>query len=383
MHKTHGGMGFKDLTAFNLAMLGKQAWKFISEPHSLVSRIFKARYFPNNNFMPASLGHNPSYVWRSILKACFIVRGGAQWRIGSGASIPIINEPWMVNGVCLDSNTPNAHLLQNFSVNSLMHPNSKTWNEELIYQVVDTTTTASILRTPLFDQVEEDKLVWKAERTGLYSVKSAYRLCVKDLVDSSHLRQTGAWSNIWRLKVPPKVKNLVWRMCRGCLPTRVRLQDKGVNCPTDCVMCEGPSEDLQHTFFYCTFAQQIWLRSGLRGDVQHACDTHNSAGAAIFSLLQVLSCVESQQFAALLWSLWKHRNLRLWQGATETTAQVINRARHLIEDWLLTFPQLRFIAVARLCIQQLQIPLIRLLVSWGSSIRICLLSLGRDLPVVE
>jgi len=26
----HGGMGFKDLTAFNLAMLGKQAWKFIS-----------------------------------------------------------------------------------------------------------------------------------------------------------------------------------------------------------------------------------------------------------------------------------------------------------------------------------------------------------------
>jgi len=181
--------------------------------------------------------------------------------------------------------------------------------------------------------MEEDKLVWKAERTGLYSVKSAYRLCVEDLVDSSHLRQTGAWSNNWRLKVPPKVKNLVWRMCRGCLPTRVRLQDKGVNCPTDCVMCEGPSEDLQHTFFDCTFAQQIWLRSGLRGDVQHACDTHNSAGAAIFSLLQVLSCAESQQFAALLWSLWKHRNLRLWQGATETTAQVINRAHHLIEDW--------------------------------------------------
>jgi hypothetical protein len=28
MHKTHGGMGFKDLTAFTPAMLGKQGWEF-------------------------------------------------------------------------------------------------------------------------------------------------------------------------------------------------------------------------------------------------------------------------------------------------------------------------------------------------------------------
>jgi len=47
MHKIHGGMSFKDLTAFNLDMLGKQGWKFQTEPNSLVSRIFKARYFPS------------------------------------------------------------------------------------------------------------------------------------------------------------------------------------------------------------------------------------------------------------------------------------------------------------------------------------------------
>jgi len=35
--KIHGGMSFKDLSAFNLAMLGKQGWKFIIEPESLVA----------------------------------------------------------------------------------------------------------------------------------------------------------------------------------------------------------------------------------------------------------------------------------------------------------------------------------------------------------
>lgn len=78
VHKTQGGMGFKDLSAFNLAMLGKQGWKFQTDPDSLVSHIFKACYFSNKSYFTANIGHNPSYVWRSILRAQFIVRGGAR-----------------------------------------------------------------------------------------------------------------------------------------------------------------------------------------------------------------------------------------------------------------------------------------------------------------
>lgn len=68
-------------------------------------------------------------------------------------------------------------------------------------------------------------------------VVRAYRLCVEELVDVCHLRQPGNWRDIWRLKFPPKVKHLICCMCRGCLPTRIRLQDKGVLCPTRCVSC--------------------------------------------------------------------------------------------------------------------------------------------------
>jgi len=109
----------------------------------------------------------------------------------------------------------------------------------------------------LLDQVVDDRLIWKAEKNGLYSVKSAYRLCMEELVDVSHLRRSGYWSGIWRLKVPPKIKNLLWRTCRGCLPTKVRLQDKGVQCPISCVSCDGLHEDLSHICFECPFTVQV------------------------------------------------------------------------------------------------------------------------------
>lgn len=51
MHKRHGGMGFKELAAFNLAMIGKQGWRFQTEPATLVSKVFKAKYFPHGNYL--------------------------------------------------------------------------------------------------------------------------------------------------------------------------------------------------------------------------------------------------------------------------------------------------------------------------------------------
>ena len=61
--KNNGGMGFRDIHAFNLAMLAKQAWRLIKHTHSLFYKVYKARYFPNSSFMEAELGTNPSYVW--------------------------------------------------------------------------------------------------------------------------------------------------------------------------------------------------------------------------------------------------------------------------------------------------------------------------------
>ena len=75
--KKRGGMGFRDISAFNLAMLAKQAWRLIYQDHSLFYRVYKARYFPNCNFLLAELGSNPSYVWWSLLEARDVIWEGS------------------------------------------------------------------------------------------------------------------------------------------------------------------------------------------------------------------------------------------------------------------------------------------------------------------
>jgi len=122
-------------------------------------------------------------------------------------------------------------------------------------------------------------------------------------------------------------------MCRGCLPTRVRLQDKGVQCMLSCVTCDAPSEDLNHVFFDFSFAVQVWHQSGLWDVIQHVLSLTTTTAGAIFHLLHELSRENSQRFTATIWSLWKHRNLKPWQEISETVVQVIDCVVRLLEDW--------------------------------------------------
>ena len=61
----------------------------ISIRDSLVYRVLKAKYFPTSDFVHASIGHNPSYTWRSLISAQSLVIEGMRWRVGNGANIKI------------------------------------------------------------------------------------------------------------------------------------------------------------------------------------------------------------------------------------------------------------------------------------------------------
>jgi len=46
-----------------------------------------------------------------------------------------------------------------------------------------------------------------------------------------------------------------------------------------------------------------------------------------------LPLVQRKLFVTIMWSLWKRRNLKLWQQQNETITQVLERAKHILDDW--------------------------------------------------
>lgn len=89
-HKTLCWMGFRRSGDFNLALLGKQGWRLVVRDDSLVTKIFKARYYPNGSFLSSKLGSNPSFNWRSIIETQPIVRQGVRRMIGLGTYTSIL-----------------------------------------------------------------------------------------------------------------------------------------------------------------------------------------------------------------------------------------------------------------------------------------------------
>jgi hypothetical protein len=136
--------------------------------------------------------------------------------------------------------------------------------------------------------------------------------------DTFHLRVNGCWNLIWVLQAPPKVKNILWRICRQCVPTRDRLREKGVDCPQICALCNCDEEDIMHLFFKCPSSQNVWSMTSFSQVVSNVVDN---------------TCVDKAVFACILWSIWKQQNNQIWNNVTNAQNFVFSRAINMLQDW--------------------------------------------------
>ncbi|KAK2413785.1 putative mitochondrial protein [Trifolium repens] len=331
--KDDGGLGFRDFQCFNMAMVAKQGWNFLSNPSSLVARVYKARYFPHSSFLVSNLGSNPSFAWRSIWKARQVLSFGCRWQIGDGNSIQVMHEPWLraSQGRCVSA--PQNHDVYNLMVHDLLLPNSKQWDVGKINSLFPLEVAQNILDVPLVELVREDRLIWSEENNGVYSVRSGYRKLMKKK-NSRHGQQGGeGWRNIWRLHAPPKAKHLLWRICRDCLPTRTRLRNRYVQCPEECPLCLTHVEDDWHLFFNCEAVKEAWIVMGLSQVIQSRMHVFTNARELIFDICKKETESNASKAAVLVWIIWQIRNNKVWNDGNISAAQAGMQAAAYWQQW--------------------------------------------------
>lgn len=160
--KDNGGLGFRDLMAFNRALLAKQAWRLIHCPLSLWSQLCKGLYFHSQNFLRATKGAYPSWGWQSILIGRDSLSPKLRWSVGDGSQIHIREDCWLPRGIIggpMDREEPRM-------VAELILPEQNKWNEVLLQQLFDEETTKEILSISVRPNYTDDQLIWTENSNG-------------------------------------------------------------------------------------------------------------------------------------------------------------------------------------------------------------------------
>lgn len=214
-----------------------------------------------------------------------------------------------------------------------MHAGTQQWNLDLLHHLLSPADVARVRQVPLIDCVVEDKLVWAFTPNGVYTVKSGYRTCCDKIAPKPHLKVEGDWNALWALKVAPRVKACVWRACRDVLPTRTRIQTRGVPCPSFCLFCPNEFENSFHLFFTCARAEQCWRHLQLWHTIEPLILQADGFWDLFFKAVKAMDHDQVCLLAVGIWSLWKSRNEMLWDDKDMRPSLVAARVLSFCKEW--------------------------------------------------
>lgn len=143
-------------------------------------------------------------------------------RVGDGMKTEIWHDNWIqgtatMKPICRLAQDP-VHL-----VADLISEDTGAWNDVLVRKLLIASDSEAILNMPRPRVAMEDFWAWSWERSGVFSVRSAYRALVEKEFNSEEQPRSSSDGQetrkaLWKLKVQPKIRVFWWRVLKGFLP---------------------------------------------------------------------------------------------------------------------------------------------------------------------
>lgn len=308
--KCKGSLGFRDLIIFNKALLAKEVWRIMTNPDSSTAQLFKARYFKHVDIMEASLGTNPSYVWRSLLWAKDTLVGGTFWKIGKGNKVDIHKDNWIPDlrkGRIHSSNPREERAMVKGFFN-----NREEWDVMRLATICHPHELEAIRKIHLLGTDREDRCYWILERKGHYTVKSVYwslynKFHYTDDTSraSSSNSRSSIWDKIWNLQVPPKTKLFIWKVAHDIIGAEANLHLHHISVNLRCILCGFHWASTTHVLFFCQGIKRAWKETGWWKILKRL--KHHNIREILLFMEESLTPEDWDIFCTKIWGIWKDR----------------------------------------------------------------------------
>lgn len=107
-----------------------------------------------------------------------------------------------------------AHLLNQLELD---------WNMDKLKTLFDEATIEEIRKIDLSQCLGEDKLLWIASKSGIFSSRSAFNLLAEADEEATSI---GIWKDIWHSKIHERLKLFLWRLTFNYLPTKINIRNR-------------------------------------------------------------------------------------------------------------------------------------------------------------
>jgi hypothetical protein len=356
--KKEGGLGFRKSKTSNQAMLAKLAWLILTKADSLCVKALCSKYKVGVDWMSKEARKNASPLWKAIESLKSLLAKGACYLLGDGQSIDFWKDPWIpwVVGFSPVPKDP-TYVLDNIKVTDLIKTPTRTWNIEVLANLVDPQSLDAILKVPIPIHPCPDKLVWTLDPRGVFSVKSAANAVITPrLVSPAEPK----WDGLWKLKLHERQKIFMWRLGSNILPTKLNLAIRLGHGDPMCPLCGIEEESYSHLFLHCQKVRPLWfgLSWGIRTDLIPASTSVDFVSLVVQPPLcpnpggdnSLLRAQASIQVASTLESIWNFRNQMVHEGCCMNILTMVHQLEAKILEQFLPL-QSTASKVSRICHQ--------------------------------
>ena len=127
----------------------------------------------------------------------------------------------------------------------------------------------AILQNPISFKPQGDFWAWHHERSGIFSVRSAYHMIIDTKIRRENYFDSRTatsntegvdqqWKKLWKVKVSSRLRIFPWRLARASLPTgEVRVHRHMATSPI-CSVCNTEVDTRRHSLLECNMARAVW-----------------------------------------------------------------------------------------------------------------------------